>query len=266
MITGREEAELSFAGAVGTLDGVDEPVLLVDLGGGSTELVLGGADPPAGAQHGRRLGADDRTAPARRPADRRRRSRPRWPTSAPRSTHAARDVPLDDRAPRFVGVAGTVTTVAAIALGLTDYDPARIHGMRLSREQIADVTDRLLGLDHAARAAMPVMHPGRVDVIGGGAVVLRTVVERDRRRRGRRQRTRHPRRHRRVDHGVVEDGTVTAIDGTWAACSGRLRPNNTRRITQGASNDSGRSLNPATRRNLSDRAESVRALRVSRSR
>jgi exopolyphosphatase/guanosine-5'-triphosphate,3'-diphosphate pyrophosphatase len=88
---------------------------------------------------------------------------------------AREHVPLDDRA-TLVGVAGTVTTVAAIALGLDRYDPDAIHGATITAEQVEDVTDRLLRMTHGERAALPVMHPGRVDVIGGGALVLRTLM------------------------------------------------------------------------------------------
>ena len=74
-------------------------------------------------------------------------------------------------------MAGTVTTIAAIALGLPRYDPVAIHGSVLDYRQVADVTAELLAMTHAQRAALPVMHPGRVDVIGGGALVLRTMME-----------------------------------------------------------------------------------------
>jgi exopolyphosphatase/guanosine-5'-triphosphate,3'-diphosphate pyrophosphatase len=74
-------------------------------------------------------------------------------------------------------VAGTVTTLAAIVHGLTRYEPDVIHGMVISAGQVREVTARLLGMTHAQRAALPVMHPGRVDVIGGGALVLRELVE-----------------------------------------------------------------------------------------
>jgi exopolyphosphatase/guanosine-5'-triphosphate,3'-diphosphate pyrophosphatase len=70
-----------------------------------------------------------------------------------------------------------VTTVAAIALGLERYDAAVIHGSHITAAQVAKVTDDLLTMSHAERAALPVMHPGRVDVIGGGALVLRTLLE-----------------------------------------------------------------------------------------
>src|SRR5207244_4690046 len=89
---------------------------------------------------------------------------------------AAADVPLAE-ARSFVGVAGTVTTIAAIALGLPAYDPQAIHGSVIGYPAVAEVTDRLLGMTHQQRAALPVMHPGRVDVIGGGAIVLRELVD-----------------------------------------------------------------------------------------
>jgi exopolyphosphatase/guanosine-5'-triphosphate,3'-diphosphate pyrophosphatase len=147
----------------------------VDIGGGSTELVRGidgtirahsmdvgcvrmterhlRDDPPTAEQIAATI-ADVRAA----------------------TDDARADVPLDGPL-TFVGVAGTVTTVAAIALGLDRYDADAIHGSTISAADIADVTERLLRMTHAERAALPVMHPGRVDVIGGGALVLRTLVE-----------------------------------------------------------------------------------------
>ncbi|MFN2561388.1 MAG: exopolyphosphatase [Jatrophihabitans sp.] len=175
VITGREEAELSFAGATSVLPETDGPLLVADIGGGSTELVRGGdgqlrshsmdvgcvrmterhlhSDPPTDAQVAATI-ADVRAA-----------------------VQAARaDVPLDPDV-TFVGVAGTVTTITAIALGLGRYDPGAIHGATIPADQVRDVTDRLLHMTHDQRAALPVMHPGRVDVIGAGALVLRTLVD-----------------------------------------------------------------------------------------
>src|SRR5262249_27846040 len=77
----------------------------------------------------------------------------------------------------LVGLAGSVTTVAAIALDLPRYDPARIHHSRISADQVRDATPRLLKITRAERGALPVMHPGRVDVIGAGALVLRVLVD-----------------------------------------------------------------------------------------
>jgi exopolyphosphatase/guanosine-5'-triphosphate,3'-diphosphate pyrophosphatase len=178
VITGLDEAALSFTGAVAGLPGVADPMLVADIGGGSTELVLGS---PAArrvfASHSMDVGCVRMT-------ERHLKSDP--PTGAQIEATvtdlrealevAAAEVPVRAAA-AFVGVAGTVTTIAAIALGLPAYDPDAIHGSLISYDRVADVTARLLAMTHDERAALPVMHPGRVDVIGGGALVLRTVME-----------------------------------------------------------------------------------------
>jgi exopolyphosphatase/guanosine-5'-triphosphate,3'-diphosphate pyrophosphatase len=178
VITGTEEAALSFAGAVAGLPGARSPLLVADIGGGSTELVLGGNGLPGLRSHSMDVGCvrmterhlrDDSPTPAQIAA-----------TVADLNAainRAAVDVPLDSAA-TFVGVAGTVTTIAAIALDLPEYDADAIHGSTISAAQVAEVTARLLRMSHGERAALPVMHPGRVDVIGGGALVLRTLMER----------------------------------------------------------------------------------------
>jgi exopolyphosphatase/guanosine-5'-triphosphate,3'-diphosphate pyrophosphatase len=175
VISGHEEAALSFAGAAGVVDDAGGPLLVVDIGGGSTELIRGN-DGPVRA-HSMDVGCVRMT-------ERHLHDDP--PTAAQVAAtvadlHAAIaaarvDVPLDASA-TFVGVAGTVTTIAAIAHGLDQYDADVIHGLPITADQVHDVADRLLHMTHAERAALPVMHPGRVDVIGGGALVLRTLVE-----------------------------------------------------------------------------------------
>jgi exopolyphosphatase / guanosine-5'-triphosphate,3'-diphosphate pyrophosphatase len=178
VISGAEEAELSFAGAVAGLPGAVAPVLVADIGGGSTELVLGDRT------GGRPLRAHSMNVGCVRMTERHLRSDP--PTTQQIDATvadvraaiagAARDVPVTAAA-TFVGVAGTVTTLAALVLGLPAYDPVAIHGSTMTAEQIHDVTARLLAMTHEQRATLPVMHPGRVDVIGGGAVVLRELVD-----------------------------------------------------------------------------------------
>jgi exopolyphosphatase/guanosine-5'-triphosphate,3'-diphosphate pyrophosphatase len=175
VISGQEEAELSFTGAASVLDFAAGPVLVADIGGGSTELVRGGDGP---------LRSYSMDVGCVRMTERHLHDDP--PTAAQveatvadlrAAIAAAREhVPLDPAA-TFVGVAGTVTTIAAIALGLDRYDPAAIHGSTITAGQVAEVTDRLLRMTHEQRAALPVMHPGRVDVIGGGALVVRTLIE-----------------------------------------------------------------------------------------
>jgi exopolyphosphatase/guanosine-5'-triphosphate,3'-diphosphate pyrophosphatase len=78
----------------------------------------------------------------------------------------------------LVGLAGSVTTVTALALGLPEYDAARIHHARVGYDAVAKVTADLLAATVAERRALAVMHPGRADVIGAGALILRIIMER----------------------------------------------------------------------------------------
>ncbi|MYX27750.1 exopolyphosphatase [Streptomyces sp. SID8381] len=184
VISGDQEAEFSFTGATRELTGRADlvgPFLVVDIGGGSTEFVVGEdrvraarsvdvgcvrmterhlvrdgvvSDPPA----------EDQIAAIR--AD----------------VEAALDlaeetVPLR-AAHTLVGLAGSVTSVSAIAQDLPEYDSARIHHSRVSRDRVREITTRLLHSTHAERAEIPSLHPGRVDVIGAGALVLLAIMER----------------------------------------------------------------------------------------
>jgi exopolyphosphatase / guanosine-5'-triphosphate,3'-diphosphate pyrophosphatase len=185
VVTGHEEAELSFLGATASLDAAAAahgsspprpPFLVVDIGGGSTEFVLGDAggvraarsvdigcvrlterhllgDPPA-AEEVARAEADIRAA----------------------LDDVRAEVPVDEAA-TLVGLAGSVTTVAALALRLPAYDADAIHGSRIAVEDVRVVTADLLAAERSRRAAMPVMHPGRVDVIGAGALILRVLMD-----------------------------------------------------------------------------------------
>nr|WP_282548791.1 Ppx/GppA phosphatase family protein [Streptomyces rochei] len=202
VISGDQEAEFSFTGATKELAGqiqggaerpsieggagrraghLDKPYLVVDIGGGSTEFVVGddhvraarsvdvgcvrmterhllhdGAvtDPPTGAQVAA-MRADIEAA----------------------LDLAEETVPLRE-ARTLVGLAGAVTTVSAIAQELPEYDSAAIHHSRVSLERGREISDWLLRSTHAERAAVPSMHPGRVDVIGAGALVLLSIMER----------------------------------------------------------------------------------------
>ncbi|MCW2540841.1 MAG: Ppx/GppA family phosphatase [Frankiales bacterium] len=178
VITGHAEAELSFIGAVAGLPGVADPLMVADIGGGSTELVLGS---PSTATV---ISSYSMDVGCVRMTERRLIDDP--PTDVQIAATeadvraalqlAARAVAVA-QARAFVGVAGTVTTVAAIAKGLTSYQPEVIHGSVVSRTEVDEVTERLLRMTRTERAALPVMHPGRVDVIGAGALVLRTVMD-----------------------------------------------------------------------------------------
>jgi exopolyphosphatase / guanosine-5'-triphosphate,3'-diphosphate pyrophosphatase len=83
-----------------------------------------------------------------------------------------------ERAGTLVGLAGSVTTVVALALGLEVYEPERIHHARVSYAEVDRITTTLLGMSSTQRLALPVMHPGRADVIAAGAMVLRAVMGR----------------------------------------------------------------------------------------
>ena len=183
VISGDEEARLSFTGAVGELSSTAGPFVVVDLGGGSTELVLGdenGVEAAFSADVGcvriteRHLHGDPPTteevAAAREFA-------------AQRLADAFDHVPVE-RAKTWVGVAGTMTTIAAVSLDLPVYDAEKVHLSRLSLDDVHEVSDRLVGMNRAERSAVPVIHPGRVDVIGGGGVILTVLADELARRAG----------------------------------------------------------------------------------
>ena len=180
VVSGDEEARLSFLGATRELRGSADlaaPYLVVDIGGGSTEFVLGDETGPVAAKSvdigcvrmtERHLVDDPPTA--------------EQVAAARQDILAAIElagstVPLD-QGRTFIGLAGSVTTVVALALGLPAYDPERIHHARVSAADVHRVTEELLVATRSERAALPVMHSGRVDVIGGGALVLDTIMER----------------------------------------------------------------------------------------
>ena len=178
VITGDEEARLAFRGTTSGLPadvGNGPPYLVVDIGGGSTELVLGGSSVTAATSVD--VGCVRLTE----------RSMPSDPPGAAEVSAAAgvvdaalaaalEVVPVRDAA-TLVAVAGSATTVAAVALGLVAYDPGAIHGAVLTAAQVHEVADQLISMPRAERAAMAVMHPGRVDVIGAGALILSRVIE-----------------------------------------------------------------------------------------
>ena len=178
VISGDEEAALSFAGASSVLPILDgDQVLVVDLGGGSTEFVLGTADGVTAAKSvdvgcvrltERHLRNDPPTAEQIASAE---------ADVDAAITRAGLDVPLE-RATAVVGVAGSVTTITAHALRLPEYSPEAIHGTELSIDAIRGAATDLLEMSRAGRADLPYMHPGRVDVIGAGGLVWRRILER----------------------------------------------------------------------------------------
>ena len=180
VLTGDEEAVLSFTGATGELAAGPDPgpFLVADIGGGSTEFVLG---PPGG----RPTHAVSVNVGCVRMTERHLHGDPpagQEVAAAVADIDAALDivaaaVPARD-ARTLIGLAGSVTTVAAIAMGLPAYDAARIHHARVAAADVHAVTRGLLTQTRAERAALGVMHPGRADVIGGGALVLDRLMQR----------------------------------------------------------------------------------------
>ncbi|MFJ2831608.1 exopolyphosphatase [Streptomyces sp. NPDC087263] len=184
VVTGDREAEFSFTGATKELTGRDDlarPYLVVDIGGGSTEFVVGDDQVRAAASVDigcvrmteRHLVHDGKVSDPPTAAE----------VEAIRADIEAaldlaeRTVPLRE-ARTLVGLAGSVTTVSAIAQNLPEYDSAAIHHSRVSYDRVREITESLLTSTHAERAAIPSMHPGRVDVIAAGALVLLAIMER----------------------------------------------------------------------------------------
>jgi exopolyphosphatase/guanosine-5'-triphosphate,3'-diphosphate pyrophosphatase len=172
VVTGAQEAALSFAGATRGLTGHAEPYLVVDIGGGSTEFVVGSTRDagPAGS-----LSVDIGCV---RLTERHDGDEPKMVADIDAALdEVAAKVPVKE-ARTLVGLAGSVTTVAGIALNLPHYAPERIHHSCIPASQVHEVSRRLLAMTHDERAAIPVMHPGRVDVIGAGALILDRIVSR----------------------------------------------------------------------------------------
>ncbi len=203
VITGAEEAELSFRGAVGELDSARAPFVVVDLGGGSTEIVLG-ADEVV-ASYSADIGCVRLT-------ERCLHSDPPTPQQVAEAREVVRErlsvalgvVPVEG-ARTWVGVAGTMTTLSALAHNMATYDSVAIHLSRVPGSDLLAVCERLIGMSRAQRAALPPMHEGRADVIGGGAIVVEELARELRTRAGIDELT--------VSEHDILDGIVLSIAG-----------------------------------------------------
>lgn len=182
VLSGEQEAALAHRGATGALQ-IDEPAMVLDVGGGSTELVVGGPDGGVAASVSLQLGCvrlTERLLPSDPPAS--------GELAAAREEIVARLDEAEQRlaaggaSPRrpasIVGVAGTATTLGALHLGLERYDPERIHGTRVPAGALRDLSVQLAGLPAAARSGLGPIQPGREDVIHGGALIVAAVVDR----------------------------------------------------------------------------------------
>jgi exopolyphosphatase / guanosine-5'-triphosphate,3'-diphosphate pyrophosphatase len=179
VITGAQEAELSFRGAVGELDPAGAPFVVVDLGGGSTEVVLGSSEDP-------RVVASSFSADIGcvRLTERCLHSDPPTEDEIAKARAVVREalgealrvVPVE-QARTWVGVAGTMSTLAALARRMTTYDSDAIHLSSVGFDQLLPVCSDLLAMTRAQRAVLGPMHEGRVDVIGGGALIVQELAE-----------------------------------------------------------------------------------------
>lgn len=180
VIAGEEEAELSFVGAIRGIDMslLRDPILVADIGGGSTEYVVGSA------VTGEISALTSVNVGCVRLTERYLHSDPPYPEEIAQAV-AAVDAHLESvmqviptgSFTTFVGLAGSVTTVAAMAMNLPRYDSALIHGAIVTRAQVDSITTSLLAMSRGDRAALGFMHPGRVDVIAGGSLVLSRTMQ-----------------------------------------------------------------------------------------
>ena len=175
LLSGEDEARLSFRGATAALDPADGPFLVVDIGGGSTEFAVGTREPE---------GALSVDMGCVRLTEKFLHHDPPAPEELSQALSVARDY-LDDVARdvpavldtrRLVGLAGTVTTVAAVELGLTSYDPELVHHFVLTRAAAEDVFRTLATESRAQRVHNPGLEEARADVIVGGTVILVAVL------------------------------------------------------------------------------------------
>ena len=175
VITGEEEAALSFAGAIKDLDPSNGPFLVVDIGGGSTEFVFGTSTVEAARSVN--IGCVRMTERhfASDPATAQQIELARTDIQAA-IAQAAAVVPIT-KAKTLVAVAGTATTVAAAALDLPEYDRYAIHLSRISAQQTHDAATMFATSTREQRLALGYMHPGRVDVIAAGSLVLSEIMK-----------------------------------------------------------------------------------------
>ncbi|WEV68789.1 Ppx/GppA family phosphatase [Bifidobacterium sp. ESL0775] len=207
VIPGTEEAALSFLGATGSVPrrGLEAPYLVVDLGGGSTEMVMGGDGKSAPATSVQ--SAFSMNIGSVRMTERHLRHDP--PTQD-EINQASEDIDrhIDEafahvpagKTRTIIGVSGSVTTMTALVLGLKEYDHRAVDGVRVSYKDIFKVDNRFLNMPRAERATYKTIHPGRIDVVGGGALIWNRVLTR-------------VAQAAKLDHGQVIDSFVSSDHG-----------------------------------------------------
>jgi exopolyphosphatase/guanosine-5'-triphosphate,3'-diphosphate pyrophosphatase len=183
LLSGGDEGRLTFLGATTGLD-APAPHLVVDIGGGSTEFIVGTGTPPGGGGVPEVGGVMSIDVGCVRLTEAWLHSDPPAPEELSQAISVVeayladvdQDLPGVGQAKTLIGVAGTVTTVAAVEIGLAEYDPEVLHHFRLTREAAEDVFRTLATESAAERRHNPGLEPARVDVIVGGAAVLVAVM------------------------------------------------------------------------------------------
>jgi exopolyphosphatase / guanosine-5'-triphosphate,3'-diphosphate pyrophosphatase len=170
LVDGDVEAELTFSGVTSDRS-IDGPTLVIDIGGGSTELVVAGPE-GVSSQQSLDIGSVRLTE----------RFLPSDPPSAEElaacGAHVRELLPERLEVEDAIGVAGTITSLAAIGLGLDRYDRDRVHGHRLTLDAIREVVDRLAAMPLADRAQVSGLHPDRAPVIVAGGIIVRETLDR----------------------------------------------------------------------------------------
>jgi exopolyphosphatase / guanosine-5'-triphosphate,3'-diphosphate pyrophosphatase len=178
VITGEQEAALSFLGGTHGLDPTTGPFVVQDIGGGSTEFVVGSTPGVAERSISTRMGSVRMTERHQRLDPPSASELEAMRTDIARVLDEVEAIVPVGEGRTFVAVAGTATTLQAIALTLGRYDPDRIHRTWLTRGRAEQVRDALAAMTNAERAALPVMAPGRGDVIVAGAEILVATMRR----------------------------------------------------------------------------------------
>jgi exopolyphosphatase/guanosine-5'-triphosphate,3'-diphosphate pyrophosphatase len=175
VIDGPEEARLTCLGALSGIS-LEGPFVVVDIGGGSTELIVGsrnGAEVTLARYTSLDMGCVRLTE---RHFRRDPPSQAELDAAIGTASRAFRTLPFDVSTGTLVGVAGTITTLSAIHLGLDPYDPKRVHGARLDIEVIEEQRRTLSQLDQKQRTLVRGLHPGRADVIVAGAIIVEQLL------------------------------------------------------------------------------------------
>ena len=206
VITGEEEAELSFLGAVQDLADDTGPFCVIDLGGGSTEFIVSEKGEELLGAHSAAMGCvriTERMMPSDPPSETEIEIADDF--VAERMSEVEKLVPID-KARTVVGCAGTFTTLSALAQGLEHYEPEQIHGSVLRFAALRVLLEQVIHTSAAQRAQNPVVHPGRADVLGGGAVAVRGIMDMIERHNGVREFV--------ISEKDILDGVIWKLAGT----------------------------------------------------